>query len=367
MNKNLIVPFADLKSELPLYKDAVVKSWSNIVDNTQFIGGKSSELFEKEYASFTCSKHAIGISNGTVSLLVALMALGCKPSSKVIVPANSFIATAEAVSILGAEILFVDVHWDTCLIDFDSIPESYLEEADFIIPVHLYGQMVDMKKCLILAEKYEIQIIEDAAQAHLATFDDYQPGHFSKFASYSFYPGKNLGAWGDAGALTTNDSLLSNIACEIANHGSKKKYHHVRIGGNFRMPELQAAVLLEKLKLITEFTEKRRKIASIYLSEINNKKIELPVVQDSAKHSWHLFVIKCKNRDELSDYLSSKSISTSLHYPIPLHETEAYRDYYKDVNFNVSSNLAKNILSLPMFPMMTDEQIEKVISSINNY
>lgn len=366
MGKSDMIPFLDLRAELPLYAGETIEALETLVANTQFVGGEVVEEFQKKFSSAVGVGHTVGCSNGTVSLVVALLAMGCSRDSKVIVAANSFIATAEAVSLLGAEVIFVDVEEDTGLLDIDKVTDTDLQEADFIVPTHLYGQMLDMEKLSHRCHQFDVKIIEDAAQAHLATYDDFAPGVFSGMASYSFYPGKNLGAWGDAGAVTTNVEGLSVVADQIANHGSKTKYDHVRLGGNFRIASVQAAVLSRKLDLLKGFTEARRAIAKRYLMEIRNPLVRLPRVDPRAYHVYHLFVVRVDNREKFKSWLDLNGVGNGIHYPVCLHHTQVY-SYPEQRKLPVAEKIADEIISIPVYPMMRDEEVNKVIEVINAY
>ena len=363
------VPFLDLKAQLPQIREEIEERFSRIMDNTAFVCGKEVREFEETFAKLHDVKHAVGLSSGTDGNHSALLCCGIGEGDEVILPVNTFIATAEGISITGAKPVFVDVDERTFNMDVDKIEENITSNTKAINPVHLYGQPADLGPIKGIADRYNMLVIEDAAQAHLAEYKDKKVGGIGDVASWSFYPGKNLGAWGEAGALTTNNEELSINAKKIRDHGSGKKYYHDLIGFNYRMSEFQAAVLNVKMKYIEEWTEKRRINAQRYddrLREVNQ--VGTPLQMSSAKHVYHLYVIRVPEREKLQEYLKEQGIWTALHYPIPLHLTQAYAHLgYKKGDFPVAEKLSDEILSLPMFPELTEEQIDYVCEAIKNF
>ena len=361
------IPFAKLYDAIePLYDEYMAKI-GEMVKNCEFIGGKEVELFEKEFALWAESKYAVGTANGTDSIIIALRALGIGPGDTVLVPDHTFIATAEAVTMVGANADFIDIERDYYTIDPQKIVE-YLESpkgksVKAIIPVHIYGQMANMPVIAEIAKKYHLYIIEDAAQAHGAKINGYHPGYFGDVATYSFYPGKNIGAFGDAGAITTNDENLYKKCKMLVNHGRwKAKYAHNIEGYNMRLDSIQATVLRIKLKHIDEWTKLRKQKARIYLDELEQLNgIKLPKIRDSAEHVWHIFSILIERRDEVKEKIELQGIECGIHYPIPLHLQKAYEyKAYKEGDFSITEEIAKHQLSLPFWPEIKEEEIVKI-------
>ena len=363
------VPFLDLKAQLPQIREEIEERFSRIIDNTAFVCGREVKEFEETFARLHETKYAVGLSSGTDGNHLALLCCEIGQGDEVILPANTFIATAEGVSHSGATPVFVDVDEKTFNIDVNKIEERITSRTKAINPVHLFGQPADLKPIREIAEKYNILVIEDASQSHLAEYEEKRVGGISEVTSWSFYPGKNLGAWGEAGAITTNNEEIYLKARKMRDHGSDRKYYHDLIGFNYRMSEIQAAVLNVKMKYIEEWTEKRRKNAELYnqlLADIDQ--VITPKELDHVKHVYHLYVIRVKNRDELQQYLKEKGIHTGLHYPIPLHLTQAYAYLgYKRGEFPVAEKLADEILSLPMYSELRSEQIEYVCRKIKDF
>lgn len=368
------VPFANLTQMHEEIKSDILIKIEEIIDSSRFIGGNDLDTFEKDFASFSDSRYCIGISNGTEALVVALKVLNIGHGDTVLTVPNTFIATAEAISFVGANVEFIDVEENHFTMSPDLL-KKYLETHDIskvkaIMPVHLYGQMADMNKIKEIADDYNLKIIEDTAQAHGARLSGKQPGQWSSFASYSFYPGKNLGAFGDAGALTTDDDDLHIKARRFKDHGRfGEKYIHSDIGINGRMDNLQAGILRIKLKHLPDWTEKRIDIADYYTEQLqHNSNIITPALRTDARHVYHLYVIRIKNRESVMDKLKNDGISTGLHYPVPLHLQPAYKHLgFKEGTFPVSEKLAGEILSLPLWPMMEKEQTQYVIDKLNEY
>ncbi|MDA3850447.1 MAG: DegT/DnrJ/EryC1/StrS family aminotransferase [Spirochaetaceae bacterium] len=369
------IPLMDLTSNFPQIYDEIEEKLKYLIKNTQFIGGEEVKLFEKEYADFCSSKYAIGCSNGTDALVISLKTLGIGPGDIVLVPANSFIATSEAVTQAGARVNFIDVEPESNNMDPQKIRE-YLKNnknkkhVKAIIPVHLYGRMANMDEITQIAEEYNLKLIEDSAQAHGALYKSHPPAHFGDFATYSFYPGKNLGAFGDSGALITNNEELYIKAKSYVDHGRMgKKYEHAMEGANMRLDTLQAAILRIKLRYLSQWTEMRINKVGYYmkgLSSIND--ITLPSQRSDLLQSWHLFVIQTAKRDELQLYLKDRGISTGIHYPIPLHLQPAYKYLsYQKGDFPITEQLSQRILSLPLWPEITEYQIDRICEEIGKF
>ena len=369
------VHFLDLKAQVHQIYNEIDNRIADIITNTGFILGKYVEEFEKKFAALQKSKYCIGVSSGTDALHVALMALNIGHGDAVMVPVHSFIATAEAVSMTGAMPIFIDCDMchniDTKQLEklLSTMNDETRDRLKALIPVHLYGQSANMDRVMELADEYDLAVIEDCCQAHLAQWKDQKVGNFGAFGAFSFYPGKNLGAYGEAGALVTNDEELYQKAKMIRQHGEIERYHHQVRGHNYRMEAIQGAVLSTKLKYLEEWTIKRRHIAKLYTELLTNVSgIQTPLELDTSYSVHHLYVIQCADRDGLREYLNKHSIDTGLHYPIPIHMQQAYRDLgYKQGDFPVAEKAAERILSLPMYPELTEYQIRYVCEKINEY
>lgn len=360
------VPFLDLKAQFPKIRSEIEKRFSNIIDNTAFVCGKGVQEFEESFSKLHEVKFTVGLSSGTDGNHVALLCCDIGKEDEVIIPVNTFIATAEAISHSGATPVFVDVEEKTYNIDVDEIEEKITPNTKAINPVHLFGQPADLNPIKEIAQKNDFFVVEDAAQAHLAENHNKRVGGIGHIASWSFYPGKNLGAWGEAGAITTNDEEMYLKAKKIRDHGSGKKYYHDLIGHNYRMSEFQAAVLNVKMKYIEDWTEIRRKNAEEYNKRLADiEQVITPSELEYVKHVYHLYVIRAENRDELQNFLKESGIGTGLHYPIPLHLTRAYTHLgHKKGEFPVAEKLANEILSLPMYPELSEAQINYICEKI---
>lgn len=368
------VPFLDLKVQYQSIKDEVNPAIQNVLENASFILGKSVSDFEVEFAKAHEVKNCIGVSSGTDGNHIALWALDIQPGDEVIIPANTFIATAWGATLCGAKLVFVDCEPDSYNIDPSKVEAVITPKTKAIIAVHLYGQPADLAPLKEIADKYHIHLVEDCAQAHLAEYKGKRVGGFGITASFSFYPGKNLGAYGEGGAVTTNDDQIAQKARMLRDHGAVQKYNHEIFGHNYRMEGIQGAVLGVKMKHIDNWTEGRRKVAAKYRELLKDvEEIKLPVEMPYAKHVYHLFVIQVTNggskyRDELAKYLNDNEISTGLHYPVPLHQQKCFENLgYKKGDFPVTEQLAETGLSLPMYPELTDEQIEFVAVKIKEF
>jgi dTDP-4-amino-4,6-dideoxygalactose transaminase len=363
-----MIPFVDLKAQYDSIKDEINEAIQNVLNNTSFIMGEELKKFEEEFAQFCDVKYAIGVANGSDALILALRACGIGEGDEVITVPHTFIATTEAISNVGGKVVFVDIDPKTYTIDVSKIEEKITEKTKAIIPVHLYGQPADMDPIMKLAKKYNLKVIEDAAQAHGAEYKGEKVGSLGDVGCFSFYPGKNLGAYGDAGMVVTNNEEIAEKVKLLRNHGRiTKKYEHDIEGYSSRLDNLQAAILRVKLKYLNEWNDKRRNNAKRYnelLSNING--IITPYEAEYAKHVYHLYVIRTdKERDKLREELKSKGIATGIHYPVPLHLQPAYSYLgYKEGDFPVTEKVSQEILSLPMFAELNDEQIGKVVKMI---
>ena len=361
---NIKVPFNDLSRIHKPIENKVIKNIRSIVNKNSFILGEYVQEFEQNFSKFSNSKYSISCGNGTDAIELVLRALNIKFGDEVIVQANTFIATALAVSRTGATPVFID-NGEDYLLDSDNISKAISKKTKAIISVNLYGQMGDNYLLHKIAKKHNLYFIEDSAQAHGATQNGKSPGKYSIASTYSFYPGKNLGAWGDGGSITTNNKKFADKLIYLRNWGSKKKYFHDVIGYNSRLDPIQAVVLNEKLKFLKEWNINRNEIATFYSENLSPKYI-LPKVNSGNYHVWHLYVIRTKKRNQLIDEGKKHNIEFGIHYPRPVHRQKAYSDLKVKKLVN-SEKQANELLSLPMFPMMKKNEMQKVVSFLNNF
>ncbi len=362
------INFVDLSKQYTPIKDEINNAIQNVIDNTSFILEKEVSDFERNFADFCTTKYCVGIGSGTDALYLALKSLGIGPGDEVITAANTFIATALAISHCSAKPVLVDCKPDVYTIDVDKIEKAITDKTKAIIPVHLYGQPADMDPILELAEKYSLAVVEDACQAHGAEYKGRKTGCLGKIGCFSFYPGKNLGAYGDGGAVVTNDEEIAERIKLLRNYGEKVKYHHSIKGFNTRLDSIQASVLNVKLKYLEEWNELRRKNAKLYSSRLDRAEILLPIEEKFAKHVYHLYVIRTKKRNELQEFLKQKGIDTGIHYPVPIHLQEAYLEFGNmQGKFPVTEKVSNEILSLPMYPELSREEIEYVADCIKSF
>ena len=363
------VPFVDLRVQYDAIRDEIQAAISDVLESSQFVGGQWVEKFEEKFAQFVGAKHAVAVASGTAALELALKVAGIGTGHEVIVPANTFFATAEAVSNVGARPAFADVVPRTFHLDISSAERAITPRTRAIIPVHLYGRAVDMTEIEQLASKYDLLIIEDAAQAHGAVRNGKRVGESGRLTAFSFYPGKNLGAYGDAGAVTTNDRDQATQLQMLRDHGSAQKYRHEMIGTNARMASIQAAILCVKLRYLAGWNDLRRRHALDFAKRLEGIEIQTPEIPPSQEHVFHLFVVRTDKRRALQDFLSKKGIATGIHYPVPLHLTEAYQaiGYPGRGAFPVCEQLADEILSLPMFPELTEDQKSYTIAALQEF
>ena len=361
------VPFLDLKAQYQSIKNEIAIELQKVLDNTAFAGGPFVAQFEKEFASFCQTDFAIGLGSGTAALWAAIQGLGMGKGDEVITTPNTFIATAEAISFSGAEPVFVDIDEQTYNINPELIEKAITPRTKAIIPVHLYGQMAEMDNIMEIARAHGLYVIEDACQAHGAEYKG-RIGSIGDASCFSFYPGKNLGAYGEAGAVVTNNTELAGRIRMFRDHGQKEKYYHSIIGWNARMDGFQGAVLSVKLKYLNEWNESRRKNAHLYNELLANfNGIITPQEASYAKHVYHLYVIRTQNRDAFMAALAENDVFCGIHYPVPLHLQDAYRSLgYKKGDFPVAEKCCEQLISLPMFPELTSEQISYVVEKIKN-
>ena len=360
------VSFVDLRSQYQSIKKEIDGAISRVIEDCAFVGGKYLDSFEQSFARYAGARHAIGVGKGTDALFIALKSLGLKQGDEVITVANSFMATSEAITLAGARPVFVDCDEKTYNIDVRKLEQAITPKTKVLLPVHLYGQPADMTEIMALAKKHGLMVIEDAAQAHGAKFNGQKVGTFGDLACFSFFPGKNLGAYGDGGAIVSNNDQLALKARMFANHGRVEKYNHEFEGANSRLDGLQAAILDVKLKYLDQWNSRRRAVAKIYDSQLRGK-VTIPFIQTGCESVYHLYVIRLKNRDKIASILKSKGISTGIHYPIPLPFLKAYGYLgHQPQDFPVAHALKDQILSLPIHGSMKDEEVHYVIEHLKS-
>jgi dTDP-4-amino-4,6-dideoxygalactose transaminase len=360
------IPFVDLNAQYETIKPEIDAAIQNVINESAFIGGKNVKQFEADFAQYIGAPYCIACGNGTDAIQIALKALDIQVGDEVIVPANSFIATSEAVTAAGGQVVFCDADDESNNLDTSLLEQKITDKTKAIIAVHLYGRPADMDDILAVAEKHNLKVIEDAAQAHGAKYKNNNIGTFGDIATFSFYPGKNLGAYGDGGAMVTKDADLAKKMRMWANHGRIDKYNHEFEGYNSRLDGIQAAILSAKLKHLTKWTAQRRAVASRYSNGLKDvHQIQLPQMDSDYYTVFHLYVIKVDNRDELQDYLKEKGIATGVHYPIGLPFLKAYEyQGHTESDFPVTAKNQTRLLSLPIFPEMSKTNVDKVINSI---
>lgn len=359
------VSFIPMEKEL---NDDLRGAFDRVFARSWYIEGIEDETFEEAFAEYCGAKFCVGVGNGLDALMLALKALSIGEGDEVIVPSNTYIATALAVTFVGATPIFVEPDIRTFNINPALIEAAITEKTKAIMPVHLYGQACDMDPIMAVAKRYGLKVIEDCAQAHGATYKGQKVGTFGDAAGFSFYPGKNLGALGDAGATVTNDEELSKRIRALGNYGSDYKYHHIYKGNNSRLDELQAAFLAAKLPHLERMNVERRRIASLYTEGIKNTKVITPFVIPDCVPVWHIYGVRCDERDTLEKYLNKKGIGTNKHYPIPMHLQECYKDLnIPQGALPIAEEISTTQLSIPMYYGMTDEEVQYVIDAINEF
>ncbi len=365
----LQVPFLDLKAQYASLKDEMRARLDEVLTSTQFAGGPFVQRFEEEFASFVGARFAVGVGSGTAALELALQVLGIGPGDEVIVPGNSFFATAEAVSRRGALPLFADVKEGTFHLDVASAERVLTPRTKAIIPVHLFGRAMDLSAVEEFARDHHLQIIEDAAQAHGVGRAGRRVGSSGRMCCFSFYPGKNLGAYGEAGAVTTSDPRQAETLRMLRDHGSPAKYQHTLVGANERMDGIQGAVLSVKLSHLEDWNRARIRHAREYAQALQGSSVRPPEIPPDGEHNFHLFVVRSSRRDALKTFLQDRGIATGIHYPVPLHLTEAYQSlgYPGKGTLPVCEALAGEILSLPMFAELSDPQVQDVIQAVQEF
>lgn len=360
------IPFVDLGAQYETIREEIDAAIQSVVGRSAFSGGVEHSDFEAAFAAYLGVKHCVGVSSGTDALEISLRALGVGAGDEVITVANTFFATCEAISLAGADVKFVDADPITYNIDPTLIEAAITERTKAIIPVHLYGQPADMDSILSIAQRHSLRVIEDAAQAHGATWKGKRVGSFGDIACFSFYPSKNLGAYGDAGAVVTNNPVLAEAVRMASNHGQRERYVHETVGACHRLDNLQAAVLGVKLRHLNSWNVARQRVAALYdelLADVPS--VVTPVSAPGARHVYHLYVVRVPRRDLVRERMADKGIRTGIHYPIPCHEQPAYAGLgLVPHDFPVSSQTAREVLSLPMYPELTEEQVTTIVAAL---
>jgi dTDP-4-amino-4,6-dideoxygalactose transaminase len=365
-----MIPFLDLKAVNDQYADEFKKAIDEVFNSGWYILGTQVEAFEKEFAAYCGTKYCIGVADGLDALVLILAGykeLGIlKDGDEVLVPSNTYIASILAVSQAGLVPVLVEPELSTSLLDPKEIEKHITPRTKAILPVHLYGQLCDMESISKIASRHGLKVIEDSAQSHGAVQGGRKSGNLGDASGFSFYPGKNLGALGDGGAITTNDDRLYEVVKALRNYGSRKKYHHIYKGVNSRLDEMQAALLRVKLRKLEASNEKRKKAADFYLKNISNPKVVLPHLVKKEGHVWHLFVVRTKERERFQQYLTDKGIQTVIHYPIAPHKQEAYKEW-NNQSFPVSEQIHAEVISLPISDVISNEQLAFVAETVNGF
>jgi len=361
-----MVPFVDLKREYGEIGEEITRAIQRVLKSGWFILGEEVERFEDEFSNYIGAKYAIGVNSGSDALLLALQALGIGKGDEVITVSHTFISTVDAIVRNGAKPVFVDITPDTYCIDVTKIEERITKRTKAIIPVHLYGHPADMQPIVEIAKKYKLSVIGDACQAHGAEYKGKKAGSIGDIGCFSFYPVKNLGAYGDGGMAVTDNKELATKLKILRNYGQARKYYHDFIGVNSRLDEMQAAILRVKLKQLDDWNSRRRKFAQIYDKLLKDADVVIPVEKGYAKHVYHLYVIRHKNRDRLQQRLLAKEIQTQIHYPIPVHKQKAYLELGHAAKLPITERICNEILSLPMHPFLREDEIQAVVDGVKN-
>ncbi|HLE99499.1 MAG TPA: DegT/DnrJ/EryC1/StrS family aminotransferase [Gaiellaceae bacterium] len=364
------VPFVDLQPSNHVVRERILHRIGELIDRGDFTAGEAVAEFEQQFADYQRRRHCVGVASGTDALRLSLLASGLAPGGGVVVPASTFAATVEAVIQAGGAPILVDVDVDDYTIDVGQAGRAAAGDgATHVIPVHLYGQMADMRRLASLADAHGLQIVEDACQAHGARRDGWLAGSIGQAAAFSFYPSKNLGAMGDAGAIVTDDEELAARARSLRAHGERRKYYHEQIGYTARLDTLQAVVLIEKLPLLEEWNRQRRAAADFYARALSGlEPLHLPVEREGSESVWHLYVVLTADPEELAEHLRERGVQTGRHYPVPVHLAPAFRDLgFAPGDFPVAETLAREGLSLPLYPGITESQLEWVCEAVHDY
>lgn len=359
------VPFVDLKKQYLGIKDDILSAVAGVFESTEFVLGREVAAFEAEFAGYCGALHGVAVNSGTSALHLALLAADVGPGDEVITVPFTFVATTAAVGYTGATPVFVDIDPATYSIDVTQIEAAITERTKAILPVHLYGHAANMHAVMEIANRHGLAVIEDAAQAHGAEYKGRRCGSIGHLGCFSFYPGKNLGAYGEGGMITTNDSVLARKIRTLRDWGAEKKYHHIIKGFNYRMEAVQGAILRVKLRHLEAWTEARRANASLYNEMREEAGLQLPVEMPGNRHVYHVYAVLTPQRQELMDGLAARGVQTGIHYPTPIHLLPAYSDLnYRIGDFPVSERVASQELSLPMFPELTEEQLGAVVEAV---
>lgn len=361
-----MIKFLDLYKINERFRPEIDAAIKRVLDSGWYLLGKEDEKFESNFAAFCGVKHCIGCANGLDALNLIIKGYGFGVGDEIIVPANTYIASILAITQNNCTPVLVEPDLKTYNINPDLIEEKITSKTKAIMVVHLYGQAVEMEKIWKLAKKYNLKIIEDSAQAHGAIYKGKRTGNLGDASGFSFYPGKNLGCLGDGGCITTNDDELAAKVCAIRNYGSNVKYNNIYKGVNSRLDEIQAAVLTIKCKYLDEDNKKRKEIAKTYRTKINNPLLILPEVYDENAHVWHIFAVRCKQREKLQKYLEENGIQTLIHYPIPPHKQVCYKEW-NDFSYPITEKIHDEILSIPISPVLQQNEVEKVINVLNKF
>ncbi len=363
-----MIPLVDLKKQYKSIQDEVNGAISEVLESCHFVLGEKVEAFEKDFADYCQTNFAFAVNSGTSALHLALLAAGVGPGDEVITVSFTFIATAAAISYTGAKPVFVDVDPNTCNMDPAKIEAAITPQTKVIMPVHLYGTCADMDPIMEIARRHNLIVVEDAAQAHGAEYKGRRAGSMAELACFSFYPGKNLGAYGEAGAVVTNDDRYVDLLKQLRDHGQSKKYYHERVGYNFRMEAIQGAILGVKLRHLDDWTDARRSHAKFYQRELGDSGVRLIAEPANSKAVYHVFPLFVEERDEMREHLHSAGVSTGIHYPIPVHLQRAYQDLgYHAGDFPHTERLSREMLSLPMYPELEEAELAQIVSAVREF
>lgn len=364
----MTIPLVDLKAQYQTIKPEIDAAIQRVLSHTGFILGREVSDFERDFAAFCRVRYCVGMDSGTAALHLALLVCGVKPGDEVITTTHTFFATSEVISLIGARPVLVDIDPRTYNLDPNRVEAAVTDRTRAIMPVHLYGQPAEMDAIMEIARRHNLRVIEDAAQAHGAEYRGRRAGSIGDVACFSFYPGKNLGAYGDAGALVTNDADLAERARRLRNHGRVDKYEHLAVGFGYRLDALQAAILGAKLPHVDAWNARRREIADYYTESLTNTDVVTPYVPPHIQPVYQTYCIRAKDRDGLQKHLKARGIETGIHYPIPLHRQPAYRDLgYALGDFPSAELAAKQVLSLPIYPELTDAQVQQVLDGVREF
>lgn len=362
------IPLVDLQTQYRSLAPMINAKVLEVMRGGNFISGEELKLFEEEFAKYCGVKYAVGVASGTDALKLALIACGIRKGDEVITAANTFVATVEAIHQVGAKPVLADINPNNYHLDLNCLKQAITKKTKAVIPVHLYGQAVNMAELMKIARAHKLFVIEDACQAHGAEFKGKRTGSFGDISAFSFYPGKNLGAYGDGGAIVTNKKELAEKVKMLRNYGQIQKYHHEVKGFNSRLDTIQAAILRIKLRHLDQWNKLRNKWAKTYTRLLGETSLITPAVENFAHHVFHLYVVRSQKRDELLEFLNKKGVGVGIHYPIPIHLLNSYKDLgYKKGDFPVTEKAANEILSLPMFPELTEEKIRYIVSVIKEF